>query len=197
MALTERGRRLPCWPDLWLHLKNAFPLLGAAVLYLALSVFLLWAPKLRTRWKRITSRVIGVLCLAPFLVVLSATLLGLALGDSPSAQTKTVRSQNGQEARLKYEAGFLGRDYSEITLKRAGCCQHNVVFWHQGPSWFDDPKMDWLDNQHLKISYHARVADRQYCDHQVKDIIVDCESLPLPSGLPKDPPVQQPSAKNP
>jgi hypothetical protein len=126
-----------------------------------------------------------VVCIAPLVVALPAIVLGLALGNSgPSAQTRTVRFANGQEARLRYEAGFLGRDYAEITLMRTGCCRHTVIFWRQGPSWFDDPKIDWLDNQHLRISYHARQDDPQHCEHQLEDITIACTSMPLSSGPP-------------
>jgi hypothetical protein len=179
---------VPCWSDLWQHFKNLLPLVGviaSIVLYIALTAFLLWAPRLRARWKRITSRILGGVCLAPLVVALPAIILALALGSGdPPAQTRTVRSSNGEEARLSYQAGFLGRDHTEITLKRSGCCQHTVVFWHQGPSWFDDPKIDWLDNQHLRISYHARLNDPQHCEHQLEDITIVCTSMPLPSGPP-------------
>jgi hypothetical protein len=179
---------VPCWSDLWQHFKNLLPLLGviaSLVLYIALTAFLLWAPRLRTRWKRITSRILGLVCIAPLVVALPAIIFGLALRNSgPSAQTRTVRSADGQEASLSYKAGFLGRDYTETTLKRTGCCRHTVIFWHQGPSWFDDPKIDWLDNQHLRISYHARQDDPQHCEHQLEDITIACMSMPIPSGPP-------------
>jgi len=192
---------VPCWPDLWQHFKNLLPLMGviaSIVLYTALSCLLLWAPRLRTRWKRITSRVLGVVCLAPLVVALPAIVLGLALGSSgPSARTRTVRSSNGREARLRYEAGFLGRDYTEITLKRPGCCRHTVVFWHQGPSWFDDAKIDWLDNQHLRISYHTRSDDPQHCDQQLDDITIACTSMPFPTEPPAVQNAQPPPVKSP
>jgi hypothetical protein len=192
---------LPCWPDLWHHFKNLLPLLGAIVsiaLYIALAIFLLRTSRLRTRWIRITSRVLGAMCLVPLVVALPAIVLGLALGNSgPPAQIRTVQSSNGQEARLSYEAGFLGRDYSEITLKRAGCCRHTVVFWHQGPSWFDDAKIDWVDNQHLRISYHTRPDDPQHCERQWEGITILCTAMPLPAGPPPDQNAQPPFVKGP
>jgi len=192
---------VPCWPDLWLHLRNLLPLFATALgvlLYIALAILLVWAPRLRTRWKLITSRVLGVICLAPLVIALPAILLGLALGNSgPPAQTKTVRSAGGEEARLSYEAGFLGRDYTEVTLKRPACCRHTVVFWHQGPSWFDDPKLEWLDNQHLQISYHSRPDDPQHCDEHLRDITIVCKPSPLGSGSPAEHGAQPTSSGHP
>jgi len=181
---------VPCWPDLWLRLKNLLPLLAIVIgilLYIALAVLLIWAPRLRTRWKIVTSRVLGVVFLAPLAVGLPAILFGLALGNSgPPPQMRTVLSARGDEARLSYEAGFLGRDYTEVTLKGPACCQHIVVFWHQGPSWFDDPKLEWLDNQHLQISYHSRPNDPQHCDQRLRDITIVCKPSPLGSAPPPE-----------
>ena len=192
---------MPCWPDLWLHLKNLLPLLATAfgvLFYIALAILFVWAPRLKTRWKVITSRVIGILCLAPLVIALPAILFGIALGNSsPPARTRTVRAPRGEEARLSYQAGFLGRDYTEVTLKRPACCKHTVVFWHQGPSWFDDTKLEWLDNEHLQISYHSRPDDPQHCDQNLRDITVICKPSPLASGPPTEHDVRPDSTGHP
>jgi hypothetical protein len=181
---------VPCWPDLWERARHLLPLLGvlaSLVAYIAVVALLLWAPKLRKRWQLITSRILGGVMASPLVVALPAILLGLALaGGNPPTQTRIVRSSDGQEANLSYDAGFLGRDYTEISLKRTGCCRHIVVFWHNGPSWFDDAKIEWLDNRHLHLTYHARENDPQHCEHQVKDVTIVCTSLPFPKG-PSDP----------
>ncbi len=192
---------MPCWPDLWRHLRNSLPLLATALgllLYIALAISLVWAPRLQTRWKLITSRVIGVVCLAPLVIALPAILFGLVLGISnPPAQMRTVSSPRGEQACLHYQAGFLGRDYTEVTLKRPGCCQHTVIFWHQGPSWFNDPKLEWLDNQHLQISYHSRPDDPQHCDQHLGDVTIVCKPRPLASGPPTEHDTQADSADHP
>jgi hypothetical protein len=115
----------------------------------------------------------------------------------PPAQMRTVRSAGGDEVRLSYEAGFFGRDYTEVTLKGPTCCQHTVVFWHQGPSWFDDPKLEWLDNQHLQISYHSRPDDPQHCDQHLRDITIVCKPSPLGSGPPAEHDAQPTSTGHP
>lgn len=197
---THGEKNLPCWPDLWMHLKRLLPAAGAIafpVCYISLAIVLLWAPKLRTQWKLVASRVFGVLMCAPLIFILPALFFALLVNiEGPPAKTRMIRSPNGQEAQLSYTAGFLGRDYTEITLKRTECCRHTVVFWHQGPGWFDDPKIDWLDNQHLRISYHSRPADRQHCEKQSGDISVECRSSPLGSGLSAKSNPQPPSTHN-
>jgi hypothetical protein len=102
---------------------------------------------------------------------------------------------DGQQAELNYDAGFLGRGYTKVTLKRSGCCRHIVVFWHGGPSWFDDPKIEWLDNRHLRITYHTRRDDPQHCEQKMGDIAVACISSPWPDSPTLDQPQTGVSAK--
>jgi hypothetical protein len=150
--------------------------------YIAAVTLLLWAPKLRKRWLRIVSRIVGVAALVPAAIGLPAILLGLALamGNPPTA-TRVLYSPDGQEARLSYDAGFLGRDYTNITLKATGCCRHVPVFWHAGPSYLDDVNMKWQDNRHLRLTYHARSGDPQHCEQRVGEVTIVCISLGWPN----------------
>ena len=175
---------MPCWPDLWERVRQELPLAGfiaTALGYLTLVVFLLWAPKLRKRWHRIASRVLGIAAAVPLAILGPAFFLGLLLasGDPPSVY-RTVRSQNGQEARVRYNGGFLGRDYTEVTLKSQCCCRHTRVFWHGGPSSLDDVQVEWVDNEHLHLSYHARPTDAMHCEQRVGEVTVVCTSLEWP-----------------
>src|SRR6266480_3396309 len=90
---------------------------------------------------------------------------------------RIVRSQNGQEAKLSYSGGFLGRDYTEVTLKSPGCCRHVVIFLLAGSSWFDDVRIEWVDDHHLQLTYHARSSDQQHCEQRVGEINIVCTSL--------------------
>lgn len=175
---------MPCWPDIWERVKHLLPLLGglASVLaYIALVTLLLWAPKLRKPWLRVASRILGVAAVVPVVIMLPAVVLGLALAmGNPPTKTHIVHSQDGQEARLSYDAGFLGRDYTEVALKRTGCCRHITVFWHAGPSSLDDVNIEWLDDRHLRLTYHARSGDPQHCEQRVGDVTIICTSLGWP-----------------
>jgi hypothetical protein len=175
---------MPCWPDLWQELKNSLQTIGwsgAALSYVSLAILLIWAPKVRKRWMLIASRVVGAAALLPILIASPAIILGVALASGdPPPQHHTFRSPSGQEATLSYQAGFLGRDYTEITLKRTGCCRHTSVFWHAGPSEFDDPAVEWLDDRHLSVTYHTRAGDPQHCEERAGDVSIACVSMQWP-----------------
>lgn len=185
---------MPCWPDVWDQIKHLTPVIGAFVVlvaYTALVALLLCAPKLRKRWQRISSRLLGAAGLVPLVFVILVILLGLGSnGGNPPTKTRVIQSPDGQQAKLSYSAGFLGRDYTDVTLKQTGCCRHITVFSHSGPSWFDDPKLEWHDSHHLQITYHARPGDPQHCENKVGEITITCTSLPWPStsaGAPTSP----------
>ncbi|MES2222961.1 MAG: hypothetical protein V4587_18570 [Acidobacteriota bacterium] len=173
---------MPCWPDAWDHIKRITPVIAEFVEivgYTALVALLLWAPKLKKRWQRISSRLLGAAGVVPLVFAIPVILLGLGLNaGNPPTRTQVIESPDGQQAELSYSAGFLGRDYTEVTLKHTGCCRHITVFSHNGPSWFDDPKLEWRDNHHLQITYHTRPGDPQHCENKVGEITVTCTSLP-------------------
>jgi hypothetical protein len=142
-----------------------------------LVVFLLWAPLTHRLWLRNTSRVLGVLGLIPAgLLFLALLMTGGLPGQGVPEEKRIIQSADGQVARLIYQAGFLGRDHTEVTLKRNGCCQHIRAFWHSGPSTFDDPRVDWLDNRHLRIVYHTRSGDPDHCESHLADITIVCKA---------------------
>jgi hypothetical protein len=176
---------MPCWPDIWEHVKRELPRLGvfaAAIGYVALVVLLFWAPKLRKRWLRIASRVLGVAAAVPLAFLGPAFFLGLLLASgNPPTATRIVYSQNGQEARLSYDSGFLGRDYTEVALKTPSSCRHTAIFWHDGPSSLEDVQVDWIDNEHLQLKYHARPTDPVHCEQKVGQVAIVCTSLRWPN----------------
>jgi hypothetical protein len=172
---------MPCWPDLWEHIRRALPSLGILALllaYVGLIVLLLWAPRIRKLWLRILSRILGIVAATPLVVAIPALFLALmlALGDPP-AKIRQVVSTDGQIATLKYNAGFLGRDSTEIILKQSDCCHHAVVFRHHGPSSFEDTKIKWIDNSHLEITYHTRPDDQRQCVDHINKTQIVCIAL--------------------
>jgi len=175
---------VPCWPDIWDHIKQELPRVGflaSAIGCVALVVLLLWAPKLRRRWLRIASRVLGVAAAVPLATLGPGFFLGLLLASgNPPTVSRTVLSQNGQEARVSYNAGFRGRDYTEVALKSPSCCRHTRVFWHGGPSSLEDVQIDWVDNEHLHLKYHARPTDPVHCEQKDGKVTIVCTSLGWP-----------------
>jgi hypothetical protein len=171
---------MPCWPDIWDWIEHALPLLGdfaLLLLYSALVVLLLWAPTVRRRQLRISFRVLGAIGLVPLAFVLVMLFVGIALNWS-DPEIRVTKSMDGHQATLSYKAGFLGRDYTEITLQQPNCCRHTTVFYHFGPSSLEDTKLEWLDNRHLQITYHTRPDDLQHCDKQVGPVSVACSPQP-------------------
>ena len=171
---------MPCWPDIWEQTKRELPRIGVFVFatgYLAIVALLLWAPRLNKRCLRISSRILGGVAAIPIVFLGPALLFGilLASGNPPTA-TRSVYSQSGQEAKVSYNAGFLGRDYTEVTLKRLGCCQHSRVFWHGGPSSLENVDVEWIDDRHLRLTYYARPNDAVHCERTLGEVSIECTS---------------------
>jgi hypothetical protein len=170
---------MPCWPDFWEQNRGVLPWLGGFLLlpnYAAVACFLLWVPR-RKGPGRTLVRIVGGLALAPILVAIPPlSLAALFVAGDPPTQTRVVRSADGRQAELHYNAGFLGRDQTDVTLTRPASCGHIQVMWHAGPSAFQDPKIVWLDNRHLRIWYHARPGDPAECMGRVGDVSVTCET---------------------
>ena len=139
--------------------------------YLGVVILLLWAPALHKRWLRFTSRGLGALGLAILGVAMFPLLL---IWGDPDPQSGVVESPGKNVARLSYQAGFLGRDSTVVTVKYAGCCQRSEVFWHFGSSGFADPTLEWLDDRHLRITYHTRPGDPQECKNDAGRVEVAC-----------------------
>jgi hypothetical protein len=173
-----------CWPDEVASAKDALPAVGFLLVplsYFVLVVLLLWAPKLRKNWMRIISRILGVAGLVSIIIALPAIVfrLALALGNPPTKSIQ-IRSPGGEEATLIYSAGFLGRDYTEVVLKHPKNCRHFTVFWHAGPSYFNDVKLDWADDYHLRLTYHTRPDDPQHCESTNGSVALICVPNPWP-----------------
>lgn len=177
-----------CWPDVLEHMKRELPLIevwASLIAYLALVGLFLWAPKLKKPWMKITSRALGFIGIAPLPLILFGFMLGTG---NPPTQNRTVKSLNGAEATLNYEAGFLGRDFTEVLLKKNDCCRHRQVFWYMGPGYFNSTQIQWLDNNHLQISYHARPSDPVHCDQISENIVITCTRLQWPRASKNDSP---------
>jgi hypothetical protein len=132
-------------------------------------------PGVTRRWLQIVLRVIGGTALACIFIVVG---MGILLNAGMKTQYRTVTSPSGSHhATLAYTAGFLGRDFSVITVTKNGCCQHFAAYRYDGPSDLQDTTIVWLDDTHLRIEYRADVDRYQQCKSQVADVTIICAPL--------------------
>jgi len=169
---------MPCWPGLWSRIVVLRWLVWPAVV-LAIIVVLIWAPGIKRRWLQIVLRVLGGAAVACILVVVA---IGVALSSGgPKTQYRTVTSPSGSHhATLTYDAGFLGRDFSVVTVTKNGGCQQFTAYEYEGPSDLQSTTMLWLDETHLRVEYRADPDRYQQCKSRVADVTITC--APLTAG---------------
>ena len=160
---------MACWPDLWSRISG----LALPGLVLVVIVLLLWAPAIGWRWLRIVLRMVGG---AAALLVLVLVSIGWLFSSKP--EYRTLDSPNGlNRATLEYESGFMGRDFSSVALTKSGFCKHFTAYEYDGPSNLRSTTLNWLDDAHLQIQYHADPNRYQHCETRVADINITCTPL--------------------
>jgi hypothetical protein len=167
-----------CWYGIWSAIQHYFGF-AIACLLLTLAGLAIWAPRLQPRWLRYTVRAIGICVAIPasLLVLLGAFVV---FGATP-AQYKIVSSPaDTYQARQEYDAGFLGRDFSEVTIKKHGCCWRYRAFALRNPSSLGNIHLKWLDDHHLQISYiyFGPGYGSATCRSSVDGVKVTCIALP-------------------
>ncbi len=169
---------VPCRPELWSRILELRWLVWPAVVLL-IVVLLIWAPGVKPRWLQIVLRVLGGTAVACILAVVA---IGVAFNSgSPETQSRTVSSPHGSHhATLTYDAGFLGRDISIVTVTKNGCRQNFTAYEYDGPSDLQDTNVLWLDETHLRIDYRADPHRYQQCESRVADVTITC--APLTAG---------------
>lgn len=166
---------MPCWPDLW---NSAVELrwLAWPILILVVIVLLIWAPGIKIRWLLIAMRLVGGAAALCIFALLSFPLMLIA--GRPKPQYRTVISPTGSHAAtLKYSAGFLGRDFSNVRITKNGCCQHFTAYEYLGPSTLEGTEVTWVDDSHIRIQYRFDSARAQHCERHVADVVVICEPI--------------------
>lgn len=165
---------MPCWVvDWWRGI--AWWLVGP-IPVLIIIVLMLWAPLVRWQWLKILLRVIGGLA-AAFLAVFIGLGLLFTSGD-PKPQYQTIDSPSGlHRATLIYQAGFLGRDSSEVEVTTKNSCKRLTAYSYEGPSDISGTTVTWMDDSHLQIKYQLDRDRYQRCETQIGGVKVTC--IPL------------------
>lgn len=172
---------MPCWPDVWSRLL-LFRWLAAPFLIIVVIVLMLWAPKVKWLWLRVILRIVGG-CAALFALAVVGLAALLVSGD-PKPQYRVSNSPTSlHKATLTYQAGFLGRDSSVVTIVNKGCCQHFKAYEYAGPSDVNSTKMIWLDDSHLEIQYYFDPRRFQKCEKSIPSVTIICAPVPLPYGV--------------
>lgn len=171
---------MPCWPDIWNRLVYDRWLI-VPFLFIAVIVLMLWAPKVKWLWIRVILRIVGGV--ASVFVVFLVGFAALLTSSAPKSQYRTVISPNGvHKAILMYQAGFLGRDVSVVSITTRNHCQHFWVYQYEGPSDLSSTSMKWIDDSHLAVRYYYDPNRYQRCRTHVADVTVTCAPRPGPYG---------------
>jgi len=115
-------------------LAMCWPLLKVAVVLLALgtaTVYLFRVRSIKRRWLTVCARVTGTVLVLPTILAL---LLLLGMAASTSRPRVFVSPDANHIADYSYEAGFLGRDFTVVRVRRKWSVVPDVVYEYQGPS---------------------------------------------------------------
>jgi hypothetical protein len=166
---------MPCWPDLW-NSVFAFRWPAGPALVVVLIALFLWVPNIKWRWLRVLLRVTGGAA-AVFAIFFVSFALLLNSGNT-KPERRTTKSPSGlHQATVRYEAGFLGRDFSRVELTKAGSCKHFIAYEYEGPSDLTRTTVAWVDDWHLQIQYYADHERRQRCETRVADVVITCRPI--------------------
>jgi len=141
-------------------------ILGAATIYL------LRARSMR-RWLTVCMRVGGGILVLPLLVCM---LLLVVMAACTSRPRVLVSPDSKHIAEYSYEAGFLGRDSTYVSVRREWSLLPVHAYWYSGPSDWSGTEVRWLDNEHLLIHYQKDDRGRpQHCsENKIAGVFVQC-----------------------
>lgn len=142
---------------------------------LALATVGLLRAKIARLWLRICIRATGVVLAVPLIL---AILLLLLLGACSTRPRVIVSPDSQHIARYDYQAGFLGRDSSFVSVRNKWSLLSDDVYEYWGPSDWDGANVRWLNNRQLIIQYYPdRSGRHQECDTKGAGIEILCVPL--------------------
>ena len=126
------------------------------------------------RWLRVCMRIGGGILVLP--LVLCMVLL-VFMASCTSRPRIIVAPDSKHIAEYSYEAGFLGRDSTFVSIRRKWSLFPVDAYWYAGPSNWADTEVRWLDSEHLLIHYQQddRKDHPQHCTNSnVAGVFVQC-----------------------
>lgn len=139
---------------------------------MAAAVFYLFRVRFIRLWVRLCTRIAGALLVLP----LGAALLLLLLMVVRNTRPRVLVSPDSQHvAEYSYEAGFLGRDSTFVTVRKRWSIFPDVGYQYAGPSDWTDTDVRWLSNEQLLVRYRPDGEGRfQQCQARAAGIVVQC-----------------------
>lgn len=152
-----------------------FVALGALALFLgAGAVFLLRVRLAKRKSVRFCTRLTGAFLLLPTTV---AFLLLIGMAACTSRPRIFVSPDSSYIAEYRYDAGFLGRDSTLITVRKRWGLSEHTVYEYEGPSDWAGTEVRWLGNNRLLVAYHPDPHRFQECKAAVATITVQCVAI--------------------
>ncbi len=139
---------------------------------MAAGVFYLFRVRLIRLWVRLCTRIAGALLLLPLVAALLLLLSMVAYNARPRV---IVSPDSRHVAEYSYEAGFLGRDSTFVTVRKRWSIFPDVVYQYAGPSDWTGTEVRWLSNEQLLVRYRPDGEGRfQQCQTGAAGIVVQC-----------------------
>jgi hypothetical protein len=153
--------------------KVAF--LAIAALFTTASFMFIRRNKFPTGWRQKATFGLG-LCLAPPAAI--SIMIAFSSLTSTNKPHFFVSPDHKHVADLKYEAGFLGRDVTGLTVRSSNSFHGEDAYLYFGPSSWEDTIVRWQDNNNLVIEYYPDSGGRkQECRTAAVGISISCRPL--------------------
>jgi hypothetical protein len=138
----------------------------------AAATFYLFRGRSVRKWLRVCMRITGGILVLP-LAICVLMLLGMAASAS---RPRILVSPDSQHiAEFTYQAGFLGRDFTLVSVRRKWSLVRHNAYRYAGPSDWSGTEVRWVDNEHLLIRYTEDSEGRsQVCSSKAEDVFVQC-----------------------
>ena len=139
---------------------------------IAAAVFYSFRVRFSRGWATICTRVGGAILLLPLVAALLLLLLMVACNTRPRV---LVSPDQQHVAEYFYQAGFLGRDSTLVTVRKKWSIIPDVAYQYAGPSDWTGTEVRWLSNKQLLVQYSADEAGSfQRCAPLAAGVLVQC-----------------------
>jgi hypothetical protein len=138
------------------------------------AVFLLRVPLAKRNWVKFCTRLTGVFLVLP---TTAAFLLLIGMSACASRPRIFVSPDSSYIAEYRYDAGFLGRDSTLVTVRKRWAFSEHTVYEYEGPSNWAGTEVRWLGNNRLLVEYHPDPHRFQECKTAVATITVRCVAV--------------------